>query len=91
MNILWVEKIKAKFVDVIKEYLFSISVFLLATVFWTIRGDGINHSYIIKTVIPFLETFFTELHQEFFCARQFIIIRIIPKRKKLFFMQSLLF
>ena len=58
MNILWVEKIKAKFVDVIKEYLFSISVFLLATVFWTIRGDGINHSYIIKTVIPFLETLF---------------------------------
>ncbi|SFP92005.1 protein of unknown function [Butyrivibrio proteoclasticus] len=55
MKFKWIEEIKVKFVDVVKEYLFSIAIFLVATVLWTIQGDGISNSYIIKTIIPFLK------------------------------------
>ncbi|MBP3817844.1 MAG: hypothetical protein J6H31_06020, partial [Butyrivibrio sp.] len=53
MKFKWAEGIKEKFVNVVKEYLFSISVFLIATVLWTIQGDGFSDLYVIKTIIPF--------------------------------------
>ena len=53
MKFKWAEGIKEKFVNVVKEYLFSISVFLIATVLWTIQGNGFSDLYVIKTIIPF--------------------------------------
>ena len=57
MNLLWVEKVKTKLIDVIKEHMISVFVFLAATVIWAIFGDGYHDDYLFGKVLPFFMTF----------------------------------